>query len=243
MTPIPAGFIQLRSSVSEPWSLHRNHQPPTVGEDEVLVRNSYVGLNPFDWKGVKHRFSLKDLPSVLGRDGSGIIVSVGPAVTGLKQGDRVSRSDTPARCVTDNQDMVLRKFGFTQQWSLSRILGTQGGRSRIASSECVTTLWSYIGDGLVDRCHRPVQVLSTFYRQAGFGERTGERSLDIVRCKEVIPLSLASSRAQEALGSISYSFQDFSDFVSFAPLQRRTTEHSKHSAWISSWTGTTRPRR
>ena len=114
MTPVPAGFIQLLSSASEPWSLHRSHQLPALGVDEVLVRNSYVGLNPFDWKGVKHRFSLKDLPSVLGRDGSGIIVSVDPAVTRLKQGDRVSRSDTPASCVPDNQDMVLREFSFDQ---------------------------------------------------------------------------------------------------------------------------------
>jgi len=114
MPPVTAGFTQLLSSTSEPWSLHPNHHLPSPKDDEVLVRNSYVGLNPFDWKGVKHRFSLKDSPSVLGRDGSGIIASVGPAVTRLKQGDRVSQSNIPASCVTDNQGVVLRKFGFAQ---------------------------------------------------------------------------------------------------------------------------------
>ena len=114
MSPVATNFIQLLSSTSEPWSLYRNYQLPALDDDQVLVRNSYVGLNPFDWKGVKHRFSLKDSPSVLGRDGSGIIESVGPAVTRFKPGDRVSRSHIPASCVTHNQDMVLRKFVFAQ---------------------------------------------------------------------------------------------------------------------------------
>jgi len=95
MSPVATNFIQLLSSTSEPWSLYRNYQLPALEDDQVLVRNSYVGLNPFDWKGVKHRFSLKDSPSVLGRDGSGIIVSIGAAVTSFTRGDRVSLQIAP----------------------------------------------------------------------------------------------------------------------------------------------------
>jgi len=124
MSPVATNFIQLLSSTSEPWSLYRNYQLPALDDDQVLVRNSYVGLNPFDWKGVKHRFSLKDSPSVLGRDGSGIIVSIGAAVTSFTRGDRVSHSNSSTSSDTDTQDMVLRELGVALQWSFSRILGT-----------------------------------------------------------------------------------------------------------------------
>ncbi len=58
-------------------------------EDEVLVRNTAVGLNFID---TYHRSGLYPLvlPTVLGMEGAGIVEAVGSRVRGFKVGDRVA---------------------------------------------------------------------------------------------------------------------------------------------------------
>jgi len=65
---------------------------PQPKEDEILVRLSMAGINPFDWKiadgamdgQVGHTF-----PLVLGFDGAGTIEAIGSAVKRFKAGDQV----------------------------------------------------------------------------------------------------------------------------------------------------------
>lgn len=67
-----------------------DHEVPLLQDNRVLVRTHHVALNPYDWKGVRFKFALKQEAAVLGRDGSGVVVSVGDKVSGWKPGDRVS---------------------------------------------------------------------------------------------------------------------------------------------------------
>jgi NADPH:quinone reductase-like Zn-dependent oxidoreductase len=65
---------------------------PEPGPGEMLVRLHAAGLNPFDWKVADG--ALKDVvphsfPLVLGSDGAGQVVKVGPGVTRYRAGDRV----------------------------------------------------------------------------------------------------------------------------------------------------------
>jgi hypothetical protein len=244
MSPIAAGFIQLLSSASEPWSLHRNHHLPTLGEDEVLVRNSYVGLNPFDWKGAKHRFSLKDLPSVLGRDGSGIIVSVGPAVRRLKRGDKVRPSILLPDHSTDVKiwfcaNSALPNSGAFQEYSVHK-----GDEVGSLPPDMSLRSGATLGTGLLTaaiilfKCFRLSIDRLSYKTEIRLG---GPWILYVT--KGSTHSRQASCRALEALGSISFSFRDFSDFASYALPQSRTTKHSKDSAQISYWIGTTQSSR
>ncbi|KAI5860872.1 GroES-like protein [Durotheca rogersii] len=62
---------------------------PAVGEDEIMIRGHYVGLNPIDWKSVDYNFCLPEFPWVTGREMSGVVAQVGSAVTAFKEGDFV----------------------------------------------------------------------------------------------------------------------------------------------------------
>jgi len=68
---------------------------PAPGPGEVHIRHSAVGLNYID---VYHRTGLYppgDLPTTLGLEGAGEVVSVGPEVAHFKPGDRVAYAGGP----------------------------------------------------------------------------------------------------------------------------------------------------
>lgn len=64
-------------------------QVANPGPEEVLVRNTAVGLNFID---TYHRSGLYPvpLPATLGMEGAGVVEAVGPKVKGFKAGDRVA---------------------------------------------------------------------------------------------------------------------------------------------------------
>lgn len=65
------------------------------GEGEVLLRHDAIGLNFID---VYHRtglYPLAKLPAVLGMEGAGTVVSLGPGVDEFKPGDRVAYAGMP----------------------------------------------------------------------------------------------------------------------------------------------------
>ncbi len=64
---------------------------PTPGPGELLVRVSYSGVNPMDWKNAAAPFRdvPADFPLILGTDGAGVVDEVGPGVTRFAAGDRV----------------------------------------------------------------------------------------------------------------------------------------------------------
>jgi NADPH:quinone reductase-like Zn-dependent oxidoreductase len=65
---------------------------PVAGEGQVLVRVAATSVNPIDFKlrsGVMKAFFPLELPTILGRDISGIVRAVGDGVSGFKPGDKV----------------------------------------------------------------------------------------------------------------------------------------------------------
>jgi len=64
---------------------------PKPAAGEVLLRVKYAGLNPADAYLAKAQYPAKPpLPHILGRDGMGEIVALGPGVTDLKIGEKKS---------------------------------------------------------------------------------------------------------------------------------------------------------
>jgi NADPH:quinone reductase-like Zn-dependent oxidoreductase len=65
---------------------------PVPGAGEVVVKVEASGLNPVDLyirQGYLQQMAPMTMPAILGIDGAGTIVSVGPGVTGFLVGDRV----------------------------------------------------------------------------------------------------------------------------------------------------------
>ena len=114
------------------------------GEKEVRIKHTAVGLNFID---VYHRTGLYKipLPSVIGREGAGVIEAVGSAVSGLKVGDRVAYgaagigSYSEARLipadrvvsipanVSDQQAASIMLKGMTAQYLLRRTYAVKAG--------------------------------------------------------------------------------------------------------------------
>jgi NADPH:quinone reductase len=62
---------------------------PVPQENEVVLQIQYAALNPADRYLAESLYPAKPpLPHILGRDGIGTVVQVGPKVTGLRVGDR-----------------------------------------------------------------------------------------------------------------------------------------------------------
>ncbi len=65
---------------------------PVAGEGQVLVRMTASSVNPIDFKlrsGAMKAYQPLELPTILGRDISGIVRAVGDKVSGFKPGDKV----------------------------------------------------------------------------------------------------------------------------------------------------------
>jgi NADPH:quinone reductase-like Zn-dependent oxidoreductase len=63
--------------------------PSELGDNQVLIQNHAVSLNPIDYKMAGMNLVKVKLPSVTGYDVSGRVVAVGKAVKDLKVGDEV----------------------------------------------------------------------------------------------------------------------------------------------------------
>src|SRR5450759_1604746 len=62
---------------------------PTPRAGEVVLRVHYAALNPADRYLAERQYPAKPpMPHILGRDGLGTVVEVGPGVTGIAAGDR-----------------------------------------------------------------------------------------------------------------------------------------------------------
>ncbi len=65
---------------------------PTPGDNDVVVKVSYAGVNPLDWKvrcGMMKMVTGSKFPMSLGSEASGVVSEVGSQVQNLKSGDRV----------------------------------------------------------------------------------------------------------------------------------------------------------
>ena len=78
---------QLR--VGTPLAVDRAEMP-TPGENEILVCNRAIAINPVDWILQDSAiFPWLDYPAILGSDVAGEVAAIGGGVTGFKPGDRV----------------------------------------------------------------------------------------------------------------------------------------------------------
>jgi len=69
-----------------------NVPDPLLQPDSVLIKTVATSVNPIDWKvrsGARQKDYPLSLPAILGRDVSGVVLSVGPDVRNVKRGDRV----------------------------------------------------------------------------------------------------------------------------------------------------------
>jgi NADPH:quinone reductase-like Zn-dependent oxidoreductase len=66
-------------------------EQPSPGPGEVLVKVEATSVNPIDWKIRNGSFKMDGfkLPAILGPDVAGEVAELGPAVNGLRKGDRV----------------------------------------------------------------------------------------------------------------------------------------------------------
>ncbi|WWC69068.1 uncharacterized protein I206_103004 [Kwoniella pini CBS 10737] len=71
------------------WQLSNSHTLPAYEDHQILIKTSYVALNPFDWQGVAFKYAIGEEAKVMGRDGAGEIVGLGKAVKNFQLGDRV----------------------------------------------------------------------------------------------------------------------------------------------------------
>ena len=114
------------------------------GPNEVLLKATAIGLNFID---TYHRSGLYKipLPSVLGREGAGVVEALGASVTGLKVGDRVAYAGAPigsyaeARLmpadklvkippgIGDNQAASMMLKGMTAQYLIRRTYQVKPG--------------------------------------------------------------------------------------------------------------------
>ncbi len=114
------------------------------GAGELRIRHTAIGLNYID---TYHRTGLYKipLPSVIGREGAGVVESSGPGVTEFKVGDRVAYASSPigayseARLmpaervvkvpegVTDQQAASMMLKGMTAQYLLKRTFPVKQG--------------------------------------------------------------------------------------------------------------------
>lgn len=114
------------------------------GEQEMRVRHTAVGLNYID---TYHRTGLYKipLPSVIGREGAGVVEAIGAAVTEFKVGDRVAYASAPIGSyaegrliaadrvvkipnnVTDQQAASIMLKGMTAQYLIRRTYAVKPG--------------------------------------------------------------------------------------------------------------------
>lgn len=67
---------------------------PPPGQGEARIRHSAIGLNYIDVYYRTGAYAAPALPFIPGNEGAGVVVSVGPGVTGLQSGDRVAYAAT-----------------------------------------------------------------------------------------------------------------------------------------------------
>src|SRR5260370_29780238 len=85
---------------------------PQPGEGEVLLKVEAIGLNRAEVMFRSGRYiDTPSFPSLLGYEAAGVIESVGPGVTELKPGDRVSSipSFSAAKYASHGADAILAR--------------------------------------------------------------------------------------------------------------------------------------
>ncbi|KAH8195816.1 hypothetical protein TruAng_010029 [Truncatella angustata] len=118
---------------------------PAVGDDEIMIRSHFVGLNPIDWKSVDYNFCLPQFPHVTGREMSGVVTQVGRNVDNFNEGERVWTStyykDVRAGCFQEYvvvPSHTVLPIPSTVPFEAAACLG-------VAALTAGMTLWKWLG--------------------------------------------------------------------------------------------------
>ncbi len=63
---------------------------PSPGPGEALIKHEAIGLNFIDVYFRTGLYKAPTMPLIIGQEGAGVVLAVGPGVTGLAEGDRVA---------------------------------------------------------------------------------------------------------------------------------------------------------
>lgn len=97
----------LVTHFKEPLAVIEDHPVPELLENDILIQNKAIGLNPIDWKGKKFGFGIYHFPWINGRESSGVVVDAGPRTSQFLVGDRVIVSSTSYR---DNRTSTFQEY-------------------------------------------------------------------------------------------------------------------------------------
>ena len=81
--------IMLRTHGGAEMLRIEDYDPGTLGEGQLLVRQTAVGVNFHDVYVRSGLYRTLPLPGIPGIEAAGAVEAVGPGVTGFKAGDRV----------------------------------------------------------------------------------------------------------------------------------------------------------
>ncbi|CAI5758789.1 unnamed protein product [Candida verbasci] len=107
------GFNKRNQSIlsvihlEKPLTIQDEFPIPEINENEILVFNKAIGLNPIDWKGKKYGFGIYHFPWINGRESSGRVVKIGSKVKNFKIDDDVIISSTSYR---DNRTSTFQQY-------------------------------------------------------------------------------------------------------------------------------------
>lgn len=83
---------------------------PAPGPDQVLLRQTAVGLNFIDTYHRSGLYPVAQLPSSIGLEACGVVEALGPHVSGLKVGDRVAYAGPPIGAYAEARVMPAEKL-------------------------------------------------------------------------------------------------------------------------------------
>jgi NADPH2:quinone reductase len=84
---------------------YEEYAPPAPGADEVLLRQTAIGLNYIDIQHRSGRYPLPHYPSPIGTEAAAVVEAVGSDVRDLAPGDRVAYSSFPIGAYADRRVM------------------------------------------------------------------------------------------------------------------------------------------
>ena len=93
---------------------------PKPKKDEVVVRNTAIGVNFFDISFRRGQYKTAKMPMILGMEGCGFIESIGSNVADYKVGDRVAYATIPNGAYAEKQ-AINKHYLLTPPKNLSDI--------------------------------------------------------------------------------------------------------------------------
>ena len=184
---------------------------PVPGANEVLLQVRFAGLNPADRYLAERLYPLKpSLPHILGRDGMGTVLSVGPNVSGIPVGTRrlILRSDVGGtrpgtfaeKVVVPVEDLAEVPKGWTEEQA-------SGATLVYLTAFQALTLWGSLPPAslvLVTGASGGVGV-ATIHLAAAMGHtvvglsRSPEKSQQLLQCGAAATFSPADSNWRKLL--------------------------------------------